>query len=116
MKEVANRSALYVIPREPFKKWAKLYDEELNGDLKDRLNEKHVYLIDFFYQEDLKDVLEPYYLEIFEYELKNWNYLKKEWPENRNIAVFLDWFEVIFCDDIFDLGTEQMEIEETDIF
>ena len=43
MKEIANRSALFVIPKEPFKKWATYYDEEPeNGDLEVRLNEKHV--------------------------------------------------------------------------
>ena len=48
MKEVNNRSALYVIPKEPFKEWADFYNEESQNDLESRLNEKHIYLIDFF--------------------------------------------------------------------
>ena len=74
------------------------------------------YLIEFFYEEDIKDVLEAYYLAIFEEELRSWNFMKNEWPEDRSIDIFLDWFEVKFCDEINDLGKNQIEIEETNNF
>ena len=116
MKEFGNRSALYIIPKSPFKNWAKQYDDDPLCDLVERLNEKHIYLIDFFYQETLEDILEPYYLNIFEYELSSWNTIRAEWPENRSINVFFDWFEVHFCDEIIDLGLDDIETEDAIFF
>jgi len=115
MKEISNRSALFVTPKSPFKKWASQYNEEPGSDLEDRLNEKHVYLIDLIYGEDLRHILEPYYPHIFEYELLTWNRIRNEWPENRDLDLFLQWFDVTFCDDVLDLETEPIETEETDI-
>lgn len=112
MKEISNRSALYVIPKEPFKKWATFYNELSKEELDDRLKEKHIFMIDSFYKEDLKDILKPYYKKIFEYELMSWNNLKHEWPEDRSIDAFLDWFEVIFCDGLFDLKSGKIEIDQ----
>ncbi len=40
MKEITNRSALIVLPKDPYKEWAKLYNEEPNEDLENRLKEK----------------------------------------------------------------------------
>ena len=47
MKEITNRSPLFVIPKEPFKELAKLYNESPIEDLNQRLSEKHVYLVEW---------------------------------------------------------------------
>lgn len=112
MKEITNRTAIYAYPKSPFKEWAKLYNESPIEDLEQRLNEKHVYLIDWSYNEDINEALEPYYIKIFEYELLSWNVIKKEWPQKRNYEIFLEWFAVTLCDDIFDLETEKMILEK----
>ena len=112
MKEITNRSALFIIPKKPFKEWAKLYNESPIEDLNLRLSEKHVYLVDWFHEEDIVDVLKPYYLEIFEYELLSWNGYKSEWPQNRSIELFLEWFDVKLCDDLYDLETEKIKSEK----
>ena len=112
MKEITNRSALIVCPKGPFKEWAKLYNESPTEDLEQRLKEKHVYLIDWTYDEDIIDVLEPYYLKIFECELLSWNGYKSEWPQNRSYELFLEWFDVNLCDELFDLETERIKSEK----
>ena len=112
MKEITNRSALFVIPKEPYKEWAKIYNESPIEDLNQRLNEKHVYLVEWFYEENIVDVLKPYYLEIFEYELLSWNGYKSEWPQNRSLELFLEWFDVKLCDDLYDLETEKIKSEK----
>lgn len=113
MKEVSNRSALYVTSKEPFKKWASYYNEESQEDLKSRIKEKHIYLIEDIYEEDLTgEVLELYYANIFEYELMSWNGYEHEWPKNRNLELFLEWFDVKLCDDVFDLAKDEIEIEK----
>ena len=113
MKEITNRSALYVIPKEPFKKWATKYNELSDDDLQSRLGEKHIYLIEYAYGENLSlEKLEPYFQQIFEYELDSWNGFKNEWPQKRNLKLFLEWFEVNLCDDIFDLEEGIIEVEK----
>jgi hypothetical protein len=112
MKEITNRSALIVLPKDPYIEWAKLYNEELNEDLENRLKEKHVYLIDWTHDEDIIDVLEPYYLKIFEYELLSWNGYKSEWPQNRSWELFREWFEINLCDELIDLETEKIMSEK----
>lgn len=111
MKEITNRSALYVIPKGPFKEWAKLHNEGSFEELEDRLQEKHVYLIEWFYDGEPIEILRPYYLEIFEYELLCWNSYKHEWPEDRSLEVFLKWFDVKICRDLYDLENEKIVSE-----
>ena len=41
-----------------------------------------------------------------------WNCYKHEWPKDLNLDVFLDWFEVILCDDIFDLKSGKIMTEK----
>jgi hypothetical protein len=112
MKEITNRSALFIIPKKPFKEWAKFYSESPIEELDQRLSEKHVYLIEWFHEEDIIDILEPYYIEIFEYELLSWNSYKSEWPQNRSIELFLEWFDVKLCNDLYDLETEKIMSEK----
>jgi len=112
MREIINRSAIYIIPRQPFKKWASRYNEESQEELESRLNEKHLYLIDYVNGQDLTPgILESYYDKIFEYELMSWNSYESEWPENRNLDLFFEWFEVKLCNDIFDLENERIITE-----
>jgi hypothetical protein len=112
MKEITNRSALFIFPKKPFKEWAKLYNESPIDDLDQRLSEKHVYLLEWFHEEDIVDVLKPYYIEIFEFELLSWNSYKNEWPQNRSIELFLEWFDVKLCDYLYDLETEEIMSEK----
>ena len=74
MREITNRSALYLIPKEPFKKWATEYNDLSDEDLQSRLSERHIYLIEYAYGEGFSTkILEPYFKQIFEYELDSWN-------------------------------------------
>jgi hypothetical protein len=112
MQEITNRSPVIIIPKTPFKEWARAYSEISDEDLEQRLKEIHVYLVDWSYDDDQEDVLKPYYSKIFEYELMSWNHIENEWPPKRDYELFLEWFEVKIGDDLFDLETETIEIEE----
>lgn len=111
MKEITNRSALFVTPREPFKEWARLHNESPMEDLAQRLTENHVYLVEWFHEEPIADILRPYYLEIFESELLSWNSYRNEWPQDRSLESFLEWFDVKLCDGLYDLETEKIRFE-----
>lgn len=113
MKEISNRSPVIVVPKGPFKEWAKLYNEISDEELNQRTKEIHVYLVDWTYAENQEDALKRYYLKIFEYELLSWNTINSEWPQKkRNYKLFLEWFEVKIGDDLLDLETERIQAEE----
>ena len=112
MKEISNRSPVIIRPKDPFKEWARMYNEISDQDLDQRLKEIHVYLIDWSYGEKQEDVLKPYYQGMFEYELQSWNSIKSEWPKNRDYKLFLEWFDVSIGDDLFDLESGLIELEE----
>jgi len=112
MKEITNRSALFVRPKDPFKKWAEKYNAISAEGLSQRLKENHVYLIDWTYDENIDDVIMTYYLRIFDYELLSWNSFTNEWPQNRSYELFREWFEVELCCELFDLETERIKSEK----
>lgn len=116
MKEIANRSAITVLPKKPFNEWASRYNGLTEEELEERLSQRHIYLIDWFMNPvNIFDLLEPYYFEIFEYELSSWNVYDHEWPQNRDIKMFLEWFEVKLNDDLFDLETDPIDREELNV-
>ena len=112
MKEVSNRSAILVSPKKPFKEWAEMYNEESEFDLKERLNEKRTYLIEWTTDKEFSEILPNYYLKIFEYELSMWNDYKHEWPQDRSIENFNKWFSVTLSDELIDLYKEKIIYEK----
>ncbi|NOR24110.1 MAG: hypothetical protein GQ542_06890 [Desulforhopalus sp.] len=112
MKEISNRSAIIVTPKSPFNEWAELYNESSKEELENRLGEKHIYLIEWTYEEEFLDALKPYHSGIFEYELLSWNSYKHEWPKNRNYEIFQEWFNITLCDEIIDLEKANIKSEK----
>ena len=112
MKEISNRSAILVTPKKPFNEWAELYNDETEEDLNERMNEKRTYLIEWTFDEDFSEILESYYLKIFEYELSMWNVYKHEWPQDRSIKNFKKWFNVILSDELIDMKKEKIVYEK----
>jgi len=112
MKEITNRSAIIVKPRSPYTEWAKECNDSSVETLEEKLKEKHVYLIEWSYEEEIVDILEPHYLKIFEYELLIWNSHKNEWPQNRTYETFIEWFDIMLCDEIVDLVREKIASEK----
>ncbi len=103
---------MIICSKDPFKKWALFYNELSEEECEQRLREIHVYLVDWAYGKKFEEVLKQYYKDIFEYELLSWNSIKREWPQDRNFELFLKWFEARIGDDLFDLETEKIELEE----
>jgi hypothetical protein len=114
VRDFANRSALVVIPKEPFKAWAATYNEETVEVLHEYVNEKRIYLIEFFCKDNIRDIIIRYCDEIFTNELSTWNYIENEWPKDRNVDVFLEWFDVSLTNGIYDLENDDIQLEEVD--
>ncbi|RTE64738.1 hypothetical protein EH243_16000 [Amphritea opalescens] len=95
--KLINRSGLAVLPRQPFVDWANQQQDELNQamTLADHRAEGSVYLTqEFQCEEDIAQQLAQHYEAIFTNELAAWDEFGDNWPENRTLELFLQWFDV----------------------
>ena len=110
---IINRTALTVIPKQPYIRWANALDD--NGpklDVNDPHYEPTVYLIDEVTDDmALNSALRRYCSQIFENELANWHLLVADWPQKRDLRTFKDWFEVKVSTVVLDLSKRYLELE-----
>ena len=109
-----NRSAV-VIGHEPaFYGWLKttgLTDEELRR--LEQLRERSVYLIPAcHFPEEVEEVVEDLFEEIFRRELAAWRPEEKYWPDTADFDLFTRWFTVEGFSVVADAGHGRVE-EET---
>jgi hypothetical protein len=98
---VLNRGFITVTPKKSFFDWSNTIDTEIQFSIDDE-NEPTVYLIteDFF---DIEPLIEQHFKKIFKNELMAITEDEDEWPVERNIDVFLEWFEINVGSMVFDL-------------
>jgi len=108
-----NRCALVVRAREPFIRWVCTRDAEAAKLEKHIVGHVYVYLLDENLRGDAETPsLKNYYKAIFEHELAAWDKLETRWPKKRDLATFLEWFDVAGQSMVFDLGRDEIEGEE----
>ena len=109
MSEI-NRSLIILKPKQPFLDWAQtLDDEDENLTLEQLAEDSAAYLIPELWQDsDEQELLESFYDVLFEEQLEGWWTDEANWPQNRNLKMFLDWFEVEFHTQVFDLCEEPL--------
>ena len=97
-----NRSAILVRPQQPYLDWASSLDDE---DLLDASEtEQTVYLVPPFEDEEQADeVLAECWEPIFDNELFGWHTNEADWPQDRTLEMFFDWFEVEIDSVVLDL-------------
>jgi hypothetical protein len=112
--DMINRSALLVRPKKPYIDWANgLEDEGPKLSLDKPPRELTVYLVDEVeFDSDTDKVIEKHFPKIFEHELFSWHVVEKDWPENRDLNTFHDWFNVEGHSLILDLCDYAFEIDE----
>lgn len=109
-----NRTAVVVKPKEPFLKWAQSLSEPGDSITLDELQrEGTVYLIpEFGSDQKTKDYLGTHFHAIFENQLIGWYQEETDWPQNRTLSMFWEWFEVEIDSEVMDLADEALEVEE----
>ena len=113
MSEI-NRSLVILKPKQPFLDWARTLDD---GDeeftLEQLAEDSTAYLIPEIWQDsDQQSLLESYYEVLFDEQLAGWWIDETNWPKNRDLKMFLGWFEVEFHSLVFDLCEEPIRIIE----
>lgn len=98
---VLNRGFITVSPKKPFFDWSNTIDSEIQFTIEDDI-EPTVYLIteDFF---DVEPLIEQHFKKIFKNELTAITEEEELWPSERNIDVFLEWFDIQLGSMVFDL-------------
>ena len=108
-----NRGLLIVKPKQPFLDWLNSLpnDNEVDEANREELDESPeiddytAYLVpEFEDDEETRQVLEEFYSFIFEQELESWDQEESNWPKNRDLVTFHEWFEVQFHSMVFDLA------------
>jgi hypothetical protein len=88
-----NRGVVIVRPNQPYLDWAAGLDD--SGIVPDPNDEQTVYLIPSYDDDDEAwEILKEVYPEIFENELFCWHMDEREWPKDRDFAMFKQWFTI----------------------
>ena len=100
-----NRSALTVMPAQPFLDWLHRADPtSAELTLEDLRREPTVYLLpESDTEEQAQRRIKKHCKEIFEEQLDGWFRASSTWPEKRDFTTFCCWFEWTFHSGIFDL-------------
>jgi len=113
MSEI-NRSLIILRPRQPFLDWARSLDDESKDLTLESLDDDSTaYLIPEIWQDsDHQETLKTSYDILFDEQLEGWSTDETAWPQQRNLKMFLDWFEVEFHSLVFDLCDEPIRLVE----
>src|SRR5687767_9624939 len=86
-----KRSALVIIPKEPFLAWLKFHDPE--EEFEPSITEGDIYLLPAFEtKEQIENWLRKNFNFLFTEQLNNWYTDPEMWPQNRTFKMFREWF------------------------
>jgi len=104
-----NRTAITIIPKQPYADWINSFENVLENDA----NQATTILIPDKYDEiDHEIYLKKNFKTIFEEQLESWTANLDEWPKKRDYKMFKKWFDVLCSDIIWDYGDGDIEHDE----
>ena len=110
-----NRSALTLRPNEPFRRWLQSVRPQRPGT---RPNhpwlEANVYLLpEWETRDELNRIVETHCEAMFAAALSAWHDEPRDWPSDRSVARFREWFEIHVTSVVVDLaGDEPLRHDE----
>ena len=113
--ELINRSAIIVMPAQPFLDWLHQADPTSSHlTLADLRQEPAIYLVaECENKDEALDGLGDGISRIFEEQLEGWYRVPTAWPKERDLRTFLRWFDCSFHSMIFDLGLDRLRRERS---
>jgi len=113
---MVNRSVLIVRAKEPFRQWLRSLPDPEDASLAEINEDSSVYLVPEYEDDSEKEkILKMMYEEIFEEQLEDWWRDEDDWPKNRNMSLFKNWFDVEFHSVVIDLVGGELISEEYQI-
>jgi hypothetical protein len=113
--DAINRSAVIVLPAQPFLDWLHRADPTSAAlSLEDLRREPTTYLLpEYDTEEEARGYLREYGSEIFEEQLDGWYRAPSAWPVDRTFDTFIRWFECSFHSVLVDLCDDPLMRDET---
>ena len=106
--EMINRIAVVLTPRRRFFDWLNaMPDTETKLSYETRKEHRSVYLVAGEEDSTAEDLIVSNWEDLFTSELASWYPDSDEWPSNRTVHTFQDWFEVDVIDTVNDLDPEE---------
>lgn len=106
-----NRAVLILRPAQPFLDWAGTLDD--SGLVPSADGEQTVYLVPQFEDDaEFDEVLRSVFAELFERELFGWHTVEEDWPQNRTLELFREWFTIEYHTVIEDLCSDPILDDE----
>ena len=107
-----NRSAFRIRPREPYIEWANAHSDDGEPVTLEDFEDGTVYMVPVFEtDEEAEDILGEVYDIVFALELSAWTEEEAHWPTDRDLELFLEWFEIEPGSLVVDLTDEPLEVE-----
>jgi hypothetical protein len=104
-----NRSILIVKAKQPLLLWLQSLPDPADFTLRQVNQDTATYLLpEYESDNERKKLLERYFDLIFEEQLSSWWQDKTDWPAKRDMATFIQWFDVEFHSVILDLVDEPL--------
>lgn len=113
MAEYVERSGILIRAKQPYYDWINKLDPEEPLNLKDHPI-KNVYLIDSIEEEEEPEaIIERFYEVIFAEELFGLWTDENDWPQDRSVKLFNEWYDWEIIDMAFDIFDED-ELDESE--
>ena len=104
-----NRCVVAVRAREPFRQWLASLPDPENASLAELNSEITAYLLPDYDEDHQRQLLLSRYFDlIFKDQLAGWWTDARDWPTNRDLAMFKAWFSVEFHSVVIDLVADEL--------
>ena len=109
-----NRSAVVVVPKQPFLDWLHRVDPTSGKlTLADLGDDPSICLLpEYDLESELQECLQEACVRIFEDQLNGWYRAEELWPEDRSLGIFQLWFDYHFHSVLVDLAEEPLIVED----
>jgi len=105
MYPTINRTVAIIKPKIPFYRWLAISDLSLGITFEELREDCTAILIpEFVSKGEAIEYIEGMYEKIFESELESWMRDTKNWPKERNLEIFREWFDVEIHSVVMDAG------------
>ncbi len=113
---VINRTAVSIVGADPYVEWTKRTDADFNKNTltvaRSQLYGTAVLLPEFELEEDVREWVEENAIWLFEFQLSAWTDDESQWPPERDLKLFREWFRVDIHSVVVDAGDDDIEGEE----
>lgn len=110
-----NRSAIFLLPKQPVLDWIMRVDPSpLDISLEELRKEPEVFLVSQKLEthEDAVRWVNTHWKACLEHYLMGWFTVESMWPKARSRKMVHEWFDLHFSSMVWDLGKEEIEIED----